>query len=251
MRAIELGATFNFGQLAQAENVPVSLTAVLKMNDNPRSFKLRFMEQLLDVAGAAGHIDWTCAKKLIEPIFQSYQNVYDACQEVISGRLTLRGGYDLILIRRAQFLHDKGFRLLSIEESPNDRALMRLLCMGNVTDLKKANLFEDTWNALDNTIREDLVRGLNIDGRSGEPAVQPTYMPAFLSRIESSASLADALRYLSRIVSANETQNPTTLVIERSVLGIIKQFVETGIFDSDPTILENIDIPEGIVAEST
>jgi hypothetical protein len=30
------------------------------------------MEQLLDIAGAAGGMGWTCAKKLIQPIFDVY-----------------------------------------------------------------------------------------------------------------------------------------------------------------------------------
>lgn len=251
LRAIELGATFNFGQLAQAENVPVCLTGLLKMKCSPRSFQLRFMEQLLDIAGAAGHMDWTCAKKLTQPIFQSYQNVYDACQGVISGKLDIRGGYDLILIRRAQFLYDQGFRLLCVQESSSDRALMRIFCMGNANTLEKAKLFEDAWNCLDDTTRENLVRGLNIDGHSGEPAVQPTYMPAFLSRITSGKSLTCALCYLSRMLKVIEPQDPSTLVIERSVLGVMKQFVETGVFDRDPTILESVDMPESVVAQTT
>lgn len=250
MRAIELGATFNFGQLAQAENVPVCLTGLLKMKCSPRSFQLRFMEQLLDIAGAAGHMDWTCAKKLIQPIFQSYQNVYDACQGVISGRLDIRGGYDLILIRRARFIHDEGFRLLDVHESSSDRALMRIFCMGNVSTLDKAKLFEDAWNCLDGATRGSLVRDLNIDGRSGEPAVQPTYMPAFLSRIMSGRSLTYALCYLSRMLNVIEPQDTSTLVIERSVLGVMKEFVETGIFDQDPTILESLDLPESVVAQT-
>ncbi|CAI7645438.1 unnamed protein product [Penicillium manginii] len=244
VRAIELGATFNFGQLAQAENVPVCLTGLLKMKCSPRSFQLRFMEQLLDIAGAAGHMDWTCAKKLTQPIFQSYKNVYDACQGVISGSLDIRGGYDLILIRRAQFIHDLGFRLLSVQESLSDRALMRIFCMGNVATLEKAKLFEETWNRLDDLTRENLIRGLNIDGHSGKPAVQPTYMPAFLSRIPNERTLACALCYLSRILNLMEPQDSSTLVIERSLLGVMKQFVETGIFDQDPTILESLDVPE-------
>lgn len=249
MSAIELGATFNFGQLAQAESAPVCLTGLLKMKDNPRSFRIRFMEQLLDIAGAAGHMDWTCAKKLIQPIFESYRNVYEACQGVLSGNLDICGGYDLVLIRRAQFLHDRGFRLPSVQESLNDRALMRILCMGNVTTLETACLFEDTWNCLDDATRQALVRALNIDGHSGEPAVQPTYMPAFLTRIKDDSALTCALRYLRRIMSAVDLQDPSVVVIERSVLGVMKQFVETGIFDRDPTILEKIDVPEGVVAQ--
>ncbi|KAJ5637474.1 hypothetical protein N7490_007353 [Penicillium lividum] len=250
LRGIELGATFNFGQLAQAENVPACLSGLLLMKDMPRCFQLRFMEQLLDISGAAGHMDSTCAKKLIQPIFDSYRNVYDACQSVIAGTADLREGYDLVLSKRAHFLHAEGFPLLRVEVS-DDRALVRLFCMGNVTTLDKASLFKDTWDSLEITVRDALIYALNIDGVSGEPAVQPTYMPAFLSRIGDKVSLTCSLRFLSRVMTRVESVNPSVLVIERSVLSVMKQYVESGEFDKDPTVIDSIDVPEGVVALTT
>lgn len=250
VRAIELGATFNFGQLAQAENVPACLSGLLRMKDSPRSFQLRFMEQLLDIAGAAGHMDWTCAGKLIQPIFRSYRNVFDACQGVIAGDLGLRSGYNVIPIRQAEMLHSKGFSLLQVEESERDRALVRLLCMGNVTTLETAQLYESTWNCLDRPIREALVNSLNMDGQKDQPAVQPTYMPAFLSRVKDGRALAFAFRYLCRLMTATDVQDPSAVVIERNVLGVLKQHVENGEFDRDPTILESVSVPKGVVAQT-
>ncbi|CDM28347.1 unnamed protein product [Penicillium roqueforti FM164] len=58
LRAVELGATFNFGQLAQA---PACLSSLTRMKGHDRSFRLRFVEQLLDIAGTARHLDWTYA----------------------------------------------------------------------------------------------------------------------------------------------------------------------------------------------
>jgi len=88
LAGIKLGAEFNFGQLAQAENVPASLSGLkTDLRNNPRAFEMRFMEQLLDIAGAAGHIDHTCARKLTEPIFDSYKNMYDVAIGIISGVL--------------------------------------------------------------------------------------------------------------------------------------------------------------------
>jgi len=247
--SIELGATLNFGQLGQGENVPVCLAGLLKLRSRPRSFEIRFMEQLLDIAGAAGHMDWTSAKTLIEPLFQSHESVYYACRAIISGELDTRGGYDLILIRRAEFLQKEGYRLLDVKNSPNDRALIRLFCMARVTDLEKAKMFEDTWNGLEDTTREGLIRDLNIDGSSGQPAIQPTYMPAFLSRIHAEKALTCALNFLSRIVSGVDDHDPSAVVIERSVLGVMKEYVETGIFDKDPQVLESIDVPEAVIAQ--
>lgn len=250
IRAIELGATFNFGQLAQAENVPACLVGLLRMRDSPRCFQLRFMEQLLDISGAAGHMDWTSARKLIQPIFRSHRNAFDACQAVIAGDLDLRSAYNVILIRQAEMLHNRGFRLLQVEGSDCDRALVRLLCMGNVTILEMAQLYENTWNDLDDPVREALVNSLNMDGQKGQPAVQPTYMPAFLSRITDGRALAFAFRFLCRLMTATELQDPSAVVIERSVLGVLKQHVENGEFDRDPTILELVSVPKGVVAQT-
>ncbi|KAJ5656055.1 hypothetical protein N7507_008005 [Penicillium longicatenatum] len=250
VRGIELGATFNFGQLAQAENVPACLSGLLLMKDSARCLRLCFMEQLLDISGAAGHMDCSCAKKLIQPIFDSYRNVYDACQSVIAGVSDLRQGYDLILSRRAQFLYGKGFPLLHVDNL-HHRALLRLCCMGNVATRDKANMFKETWDSLEASVRDKLVYALNLDGESGEPAAQPTYMPAFLSRIEDKKSLTCAWRYLARVMTLEESIDSSVLVVERSILWVMKEYVETGEFDKDPTILEGIDVPEAVVALTT
>ncbi|KAJ5107400.1 hypothetical protein N7456_004075 [Penicillium angulare] len=244
---IELGATFNFGQLAQAENVPACLSVLKQMKASPFSFKLRFMEQILDIAGAAGHMDSRCAKKLIQPVFDSYRNVFDACQNFISGSSDLRNAYDLILARRASSLHERGLSLLDVNVADN-RSLLRLLCMGNVTTPERASLFERTWTSIDGATRESLIYTLNLDGLSGEPAVQPTYMPALLSRIQEELPLIYALRYLSRVMRISENFGPSVLVVERSLLGVIKNYVEDGQFNTDPTILESLGVPEAVIA---
>lgn len=250
IQGLELGATFNFGQMAQAENVPACLSGLHLMKERPHCFRMRFMEQILDIAGAAGHIDSSCARKLIQPIFDSYRNVYDACQRLITGNSDSRSAYGYILVRRAQVLHEVGFRLLDVA-NPNDRALMRLLCMGNVVTLDRAYLFQDTWDSIDREKRATLIHALNLDGRSSEPAVQPTYMPAFLCRIQDKRPLACALNYLARVLTLSEPIDPSILVVERSLLGVMKEYVEGGQFDSDPTVLEDIDVPDGVVALST
>ncbi|CAG8193814.1 unnamed protein product [Penicillium salamii] len=223
LRGIELGATFSFGQLAQAENV----------------------------AGAAGNIDWSCAKKLIQPIFDSYRNVYDACEGIIAGTLTVRSGYDLVLTRRAELLRDQNVRVYHVEDVLEDRALMRLLCMGNVTMADEAFLYEGAWQALEDPIRETLVRGLNLDGKRSEPAVQPTYMPAILGHVKDENALVCTFRYLAHILSATEVGDPVAVVIERSVYTVLKQVIESKEFKKDPSILEVVDLPAGVVILTT
>ncbi|GFF50374.1 hypothetical protein IFM46972_09031 [Aspergillus udagawae] len=246
---IKIGALFNFGQLAQAENAPACLS-VFQTMEAPRhrhSFQLRFMEQLLDVAGAAGHLDWTCAKTLIQPVFNAYCDVYDACEGVMAGTLDVRSGYDLVLARRADRLHSTGFRLLHVEEDREDRALMRVLCMGSVTSPDTARRYEAAWRTLSNAIREALVNDLNIVGSKDEPAVQPTYMPALLCSVhDDQRALTCALGYLARVMGATKNLTDSTpVVVERSVLGVLKQYIENR--DFDPTVLERVDVPDAAV----
>ncbi|KAK9855087.1 hypothetical protein MYU51_003511 [Penicillium brevicompactum] len=250
IRGIELSATFNFGQLAQAENVPACLTGLLKMEGHGRSFRLRFMEQLINIAGGAGHMDWTCAKKLIDPIFDSHRNVYDACEGIIAGDLTVRSGYDLVLIRRAELLRDNNVRVYHVEDKLEDRALIRLLCMGNVTTAEKAFLYEGAWCALEDPIRETLVKSLNLDGQRSEPAVQPTYIPALLDLIKDENALI-TLRYLAQVLSARDVGDPLAVVIERSVYMVLKEVIGSKEFQDDPSILEMVDVPDGVVTLTT
>ncbi|CAG8266096.1 unnamed protein product [Penicillium salamii] len=251
LRGIELGATFNFGQLAQAENVPASLTGLYKMRGHNRSFRLHFMKQLLQVAGDAGHMDWSCAKKLIQPVFDSYRNVYDACEGIIAGTLTVRSGYDLVLTRRAELLRDQNVRVYHVEDVLEDRALMRLLCMVNVTMADEAFLYEGAWQALEDPIRETLVRGLNLDGKRSEAAVQPTYMSVLLGLVKDENALVCIFRYLAQILSATEVGDPVAVVIERSVYTVLKQVIESKEFKNDPSILEMVDVPAGVVLLTT
>ncbi|KAL2831496.1 hypothetical protein BDW59DRAFT_182141 [Aspergillus cavernicola] len=254
LAGIALGATFNFGQLAQAENSPVSLTALradeLQGSNNAlRALQLRFLEQMVDLAGAAGHIDWSCARKLTQPLFESYRDVYEACEGVIRGSLGVCGAYDLVLVRRAERLHAQGLRLLAVEREKEDRGLARLLCMGNVTTVERARLFLGVWGGLDSGVRAGLVDALNVAGCRGAPAVQMTYMPALLSRIRDERALGCALSFLCRGMVVEDGVDTDAVLIERSVLGVLKRYVESGKFDEDPTLLQRVDVPEGVVAQ--
>ncbi|KAI1274842.1 hypothetical protein F5Y07DRAFT_191609 [Xylaria sp. FL0933] len=260
LRGMKLGAEFNFGQLAQAENVPVSLTALLELRGHARAFSLAFMEQLLDIAGASGHEDWTCAKTLIQPVLNAYRNVYDVSQGVISGDMGLRDAYDLILVRRGQMLHNQGFRRLEIA-NPDDRALMRLLCMGRVTQLPTAQLYDSVWEELEADVRTSLVADLNVDGSVEQPAVIATYAPAFLttgvdaggtgSSEGKRSRLKSLLRYLARVLKLDVTLSDTSaVVIERNLLGIVQDVVKSEEFRANPSILDSEEVPDGVVAQT-
>jgi hypothetical protein len=136
---LELGSELNAGQLAQAESVPVNLEFLQSMKGREHAFEMKFLEQILDVAGALGHLDPSGAKNLIEPVFEAFETVHDVSVKVIAGDLGYREGYNEVLKKRGSLLTGLGFRRLSVSDK-EERALLRLLTMGRTTDVEQADL---------------------------------------------------------------------------------------------------------------
>jgi len=121
VRGLELGADFNYGQLAQAESAPACLAHLrgFRSPADRHAVALHFVEQLLDIAGAAGHMDWTSARKLIEPIAKAYAVCHEVVQDILSrdgdggdkdgDAESLGASYNVVLARRAEMLRDRGF----------------------------------------------------------------------------------------------------------------------------------------------
>jgi len=272
MLGLELGSELNAGQLAQAENVPVNLEGLLHMRNHEHAFELKFMEQILDMAGSGGHTDYTCAKTLNEPVFQGFKTVHEVSRDVIEGNSDLRRAYDRILVKRSDLLQNAGFRRLSVSK-PGERALLRLLTMGRTADEKQADLFNQAFEALDDCDKQQLVTGLNIDGTDNETAVLPYYMPAMLSETlenmkEEPAehqvrALSSLMRYLAKVLDhQNEgridtvpedgevvnTQIAPGIVIERNML-MARATLSSDAFKINPDILNTLDIPPGQVLQ--
>ncbi|KAK5202966.1 hypothetical protein LTR41_011284 [Exophiala xenobiotica] len=259
---IKLGSDFNFGQLAQAENSPASLASLADMNGHDRAFELRFMEQVLDLAGASGHEDWTCAKKMIEPILQSYRNVYDVAHAIISGKTGLREGYDIILTRKLELLDQVGYQRNFDIQIPSDRALMRLFCLGNTSNAQNAEMYCTAFTErIPEATRQSLVHGLNLDGTVEEPADQTTYIPAMLTKAVGNTgsgkdegklmAVTAMLRYLARCLvvdrSRLERLPAGVTVIERDVKKIVP-VLESEEFRNNPDVLDKQEIPADQVA---
>lgn len=269
---LELGSELNAGQLAQAENVPINLEGLLMMKGHERAFALKFMEQILDIAGAAGHIDPTCAKRLIEPVFQAFKTVHEVSLDIIAGKSGLREGYDKVLTNRGDMLARRGFRRLTVHE-PDQRALLRLLTMGRTADKEQAQLFSNAFDALDETNRKLLVQGLNVDGKMDETAVLPYYMPAIMSEgLENIQDLPESdkeravtalMRYLARVLQHKSTMDEVDesselrqiqrqqtglpgIVIERNVR-VARDTINSDRFRTNPESLDELPIPPGEV----
>ncbi|KIW49386.1 hypothetical protein PV05_11067 [Exophiala xenobiotica] len=268
MLGLELGSELNAGQLAQAESVPINLEGLLTMKNHEHAFELKFMEQVLDVAGAAGHLDSSGAKNLIEPVFQAFKTVHEISLEIIAGKVTLRQGYDKILTKRGNMLSFKGFRRLSVSDR-KDRALLRLLTMGRTADKDQAELFSKAFDALDSASKEKLIKGLNIDGNVNETAVLPYYMPAIISRTMENTqdsdedgqqkALTSLMRYLARVLESGsvviglEGERMTDgeapgIVIERN-MSKAQDVINSPEFKENPDILNGLAIPDGQVLQ--
>ena len=264
---LELGSELNAGQLAQAESVPISLEFLQQMKGREHAFEMKFMEQILDVAGALGHKYPYGAKNLIQPVFEAFQTVHGVSIKIISGELSLRQGYDEVLRKRGTLLETIGFRRLSVSND-EQRALLRLLTMGRTVDRHQAELFQKAFHSMDETNKENLVTGLNIDGNVNEKAVLPYYMPSVLSDVlettkelsedERIRALSSVLRYLARVlnsssVSASSPRSSSLdcvpenvavpgIVVEHNMLKA-REVLGDPEFKTNPEKLDELDVP--------
>lgn len=256
---IRLGSELNFGQLAQAENAPAALVGLEDMRGKDRAFQFRFMEQVLDVSGAKGHEDWTAALVMIEPVFQSYHNVYDVASGIISGVYTLRQGFDTILTRKMTLLRAAGYTSHAFTTAqPQDRAMLRVFCLGNTNSPQQAEILRTAFlERMPEPDRIDLIHGLNVDGSEEEPAIQPTYAPAMLTKAmgntlhgtdeEKIAAATAMLRYLAKVFRRARTITSGVTVVEREVR-IVDKVVGGEEFRRRPEGLVREGVPEDRVA---
>ncbi len=173
-----MGSGLNVGQFAQAENLPASLNAVKVLAGKPEAFDFKFIELLLDVAGAQGHMDSGGAKVMIEPVYRNFVLARKALLEVIEGK-SVREAYDQILIEKNKLLVSKGMTSLDVNKK-QDRALLRLLTLSRTTSLEQAEELQAVFHALPVNAKEILISELNVNATDDGWGILPYYGPAFI-----------------------------------------------------------------------
>ena len=270
LTGLRLGATLNIGQLAQAENVPGSLRVVRNLRPSAHAFALKFLEILLDVAGAQGSADARGAVLFTEPLFGTYEHARCAVELLISNPTTsLRGAYDCVLRERANVVRAAGFDpttsaaiedLISLDPAvAAGRAFLRLLCMTRTFAAGPARRVAGAFAALDPASRRRLTDGLNIDGDADGPAILPYYAPALFSNAlratagdeaQSVRALAAVMRLLARMFRGTRPQPGRPGRVIECDLSVAQAATKADAddpigrrFAADPDVLDELEIP--------
>ncbi|RJE21031.1 hypothetical protein PHISCL_06626 [Aspergillus sclerotialis] len=251
--ALDLGSKLNISQLAQAENIPASLNGLSGLQGYKRAWDLRFMATFLDVAGAAAHASARGCVAMTEAVFQAYITTINILEDFVHGRISSQlVCYNSILEARADALIQDGFVPLSTS-SDDDRALLRLLCMGRVASKDQAGLFQQAFHGLPLALKHDLVNGLNVNGLSDGVGVIPYYAPGLLAvALRNTTDKADAsliraiqafMRFLARVYDGLRPEpGAPSGVIERD-LSFAQDTIKSDTFRENPDILDETSLP--------
>ena len=250
---LKFGSSLNGAQLAQAENVPGSLEGAHAMKNRERAFTIKYMELLLDVAGADGHTDARGANSMNEPVFRAFKETRQVLLDIASEKCDLRAGYDQVLSQRQEMLEKVGFNKLSVT-TKSDRALLRLLAMSRAATKQQADRVSEAFRNLPSDTSETLVNGLSVDGWNDGTAVLPYYIPAiFAETIRSTknlpetiqvAALSSVMRLLGRVYRGTKSNPGQPGRVVECDLSSLQGIVKGRRFKSDPTILDLEKVPK-------
>jgi hypothetical protein len=253
LQSLQIGSKLNLSQLVQGECAPASLSVLRSIGEAAFGYEMRAMVTLLDVAGAAAHRDARGCLMMTESVSRAYLRAIEVVGEFIRGNIpTERACYDRILMDRAELLHEKRFALLSVE-NPDERTLLRLLCMGRVDSLESADIFWWAFRLLPESARGRLVDGLSIDGVGDGVAIVPYYAPGLLAEVMRSvqneerfciiAALSAFLRFLARVFDDPLPRTDAKGGIQERDLSFVQDVIKSDGFGDDPSVLDTIELP--------
>lgn len=176
----------NFGQNIQAENSVYEMEAFYNM---PESSRIpRFIEQLLDIAGATGQsnpfISIIMNTHLMKHILRENEEV--SKQRIITGKevLDLSDFVEVRLGYLAYRAHYTGLTQTDSKEelrnNPELRALARLIALLGINDEKAKDNLVNTLNALSNEVKNTLIEELNETGINDKLTINLYWFPQML-----------------------------------------------------------------------
>lgn len=253
LKNLEIGSKLNISQVVQAETTPASLTMLPSYHNQNQGFNIRVLVTLLDVAGAAGHRNPRGCVVMTERVFQSYMSTIRALDDFRTGVIpTQRACYNKILSSRAKVLHQEGFNSLSTEIR-EERALLRLLCMGRVEGKELTRQFKQAFEHLPVDAKRNLVNRLNVDGINDGIAVVPYYAPGLISEAlkaspvqtgpAASPVLLAFMQFLTAVLDAPKPQEGTKGSLLERDLSFALDTIKSPQFKENPKVLGELEFP--------
>lgn len=163
-----LKAKFNLGQFVQGENIPASLSGLIRLDSASLDFYL--LHVVYDIAGVAGQVKQNGSLVMNESTYQGFKLSLAALGLIAEG-MSLDKVYDAFLAEKAKIFG------LDIS-NPTERAVTRVCCMLRVADSKQAQKVFDIFTCLPKNERAILEKELNLTGVSDGYATLLYYSPA-------------------------------------------------------------------------
>lgn len=248
---LEFGAGLNLPQFVQGECPAASLEGAFCLTNKPRAFELKFMEVILDVAGAAGNIQPYTSLTFTQPVFESFMSAHKLILKLLNDRIPRVNCYNMMLAQRNDMLVRAGGRAMSTW-LPDHRATLRMYCMARVYDQYQAQCFDDAMKMLNPEDTRPLIQGLNINGIDDGTAILPYYMPGLFAaglkncpntweaKVQAMASL---LVFLSRVVGSIEQVPGLKGAVAEYDVSFAHETVSSAKFREDPWCVARMELP--------
>lgn len=257
----QLSAEFNPAQLIQAECPPEVLNILWELDWNDlivaQALDRKFLELILDLSGAAGHVHHEGAMTMTQLVVCSLLHALELSKLASADphNFSPREVYFQVLEHRLKLLRDVDWTgTLNVRDQHDfiGLAMGRLYCMGRADSIQKIEMIELAVSRLSEGERKDLVWGLRIDHRIQR---QATYTPGMIASAKTAEQLEVLLRYLARVLfisdcdlhelpMSDDGAPPTDIVIvERDILPMLQPLIKQAEFMDHPSSVVNDSTP--------
>ena len=190
-----LGVQLNFGQFLQAEAPAVALEGVPADMDK-RTRGIYVLHAILDIAGAAGHLNPESSLVLTSPTYQSMVRANAILAD--DQYSTSSDRYDAYLESRAEQFETK-MAAMADGELRLAKAQVRLACMLRYSKPDQFGRLKSDFEQQPAVVRQLLIEELNRDGLN-DRATLPYYGPAMLKALSGKFGMATALNYFAHVL---------------------------------------------------